>query len=84
MADTVSVMAKSKKKARPMADKVRARRQKGATHSTTTDNPFEVKINHQKHVVLGRKLTKFDKGRPGVSRTKAINKVSVESLNLKS
>lgn len=36
-------------------------------------NPFEVHINRDKQNVLGRK-NKSDKGLPGISRTKAINK----------
>lgn len=39
-------------------------------------NPFEVKINRQKHNVLGRKISKHDRGMPGLSRSKALNKVS--------
>jgi len=38
-------------------------------------NPFELKVNRQKHEVLGRKLSKTDKGMPGMSRSKAIKKV---------
>ena len=38
-------------------------------------NPFELKVNRQKHEVLGRKTSKTDKGMPGVSRSKAIKKV---------
>ncbi|KAG0428433.1 hypothetical protein HPB47_024593 [Ixodes persulcatus] len=36
-------------------------------------NPFEVKVNKQRHDVLGRK-SKNDRGLPGVSRSKAIKK----------
>ena len=62
-------MAKAKK--RGLSDKVTnsKSRQGGST------NPFEVKLNRQKHHVLGRKIAKYDKGKPGVSRSKAINKV---------
>ena len=61
-------MGKAKK--RGMAEKVRNKKK------TTTEkvNPFEVKFNRQKHNVLGRKV-KHDKGKPGVSRSKAIKKV---------
>lgn len=38
-------------------------------------NPFEVHINKQKFQVLGQK-TKNDRGLPGVSRERAINKVN--------
>jgi len=37
-------------------------------------NPFEVHINKQKHVVLGKK-SKNEKGLPGISRSRAIKKV---------
>uniref|UniRef100_H2YBE2 Nucleolar protein 14 n=1 Tax=Ciona savignyi TaxID=51511 RepID=H2YBE2_CIOSA len=42
------------------------------------NNPFEIKINKQKHTILGRK-TKNDRGLPGVSRSKA-NKKRKETL----
>lgn len=67
---------KSKKKG-PSADQVRNRRnakKTGQAHTVRT-NPFEVKVNKQKHVVLGKKMTKFDKGLPGVSRSKSMKKV---------
>jgi len=38
-------------------------------------NPFELKVNRQKHEVLGRKISKADKGKPGESRSRAIKKV---------
>ena len=40
-------------------------------------NPFEVKFNKQHHNVLGRKMMKNDKGRPGVARNRAMKKVSL-------
>lgn len=39
-------------------------------------NPFEVKVNRRKHDVLGQR-SKNDSGLPGVSRSKAIQKVGV-------
>jgi len=45
------------------------------TEKTHEVNPFELKINRQKHEVLGRKVSKTDKGMPGVSRSRAIKKV---------
>lgn len=39
------------------------------------NNPFEVHTNKKKYDILGRKL-KNDKGLPGISRSKAIKKVS--------
>jgi len=63
-------MAKSKNRKR-LADKVRTKK----STTVTKINPFEVKINRQKHNVLGKKITKFDRGMPGVSKSKAIQKV---------
>ena len=57
-------------KNRSLADKVR----KTKTTSQIKNNPFEVKINRKKFDILGRK-SKHDVGLPGVSRSKAINKV---------
>lgn len=57
-------------KRRSLADKVR----KAKTSTEIKNNPFEVKINRKKFDVLGRK-TKHDVGLPGVSRSKANNKV---------
>ncbi|GAB1604253.1 nucleolar protein 14-like [Argonauta hians] len=37
-------------------------------------NPFEIKVNKQKHHILGRKLPKNEGGIPGVSRSKANKK----------
>lgn len=66
---TLLQMGKAPKK-RSLADKVR----KTKTSTEIKNNPFEVKINRKKFDVLGRK-TKHDVGLPGVSRSKAINKV---------
>lgn len=41
-------------------------------------NPFEVRLNRKKHDILGQK-TKSDRGLPGVSRSKAIKKVSLRT-----
>ncbi|XP_066277879.1 nucleolar protein 14-like isoform X1 [Branchiostoma lanceolatum] len=54
------------------ADFVRKNKKKAQTD--VKSNPFEVRINKQKHTVLGKKLRRFDKGMPGVSRSKAIKK----------
>lgn len=65
-------MAKTKGKV-GFSDDVRKRRKdKSASEKT---NPFELKVNRQKHNIMGRKATKFDHGRPGVSRMKAMDKV---------
>ena len=63
-------MAKHNKKKKQVSDKVRAKKKEVEKKI----NPFEVKINRQKHHVLGKK-SKSDKGMPGVSRSKAIKKV---------
>ncbi|OWF55050.1 Nucleolar protein 14 [Mizuhopecten yessoensis] len=60
-------MAKKKKN---ISDKVRNKQKPSAKKI----NPFEVKINRVKHDVLGRKISKHDKGMPGLSRSKAIKK----------
>lgn len=69
-------MGKAPKK-RSLADKVR----KSKTTNEIKNNPFEVKINRKKFDVLGRK-TKHDVGLPGVSRSKAINKVRNEIISV--
>eukprot|EP00058_Branchiostoma_floridae_P006087 XP_002591575.1 hypothetical protein BRAFLDRAFT_131025 [Branchiostoma floridae] len=50
------------------------RKNKKKAQADVKSNPFEVRINRQKHNVLGKKLRRFDKGMPGVSRSKAIKK----------
>ena len=80
------VMGKAKNKGNKkgsFSDHVRSRqnaKKSGAAQSVRT-NPFEIKINKQKHRVIGKNLTKFDKGVPGISRSRAIKKVSL-SLTL--
>ena len=39
-------------------------------------NPFEIRLNRKKHEVIGQK-NKNDVGRPGLSRSKAIEKVKI-------
>lgn len=70
--------AKKFKGSGSFSDRVRNRQQnrKSGTAHTVRTNPFEIKINKQKHRILGKNLTKFDKGLPGVSRSKAIKKVN--------
>ena len=41
----------------------------------TTVNPFEVRVNRKKHDVIGQKTKSDAGGRPGLSRSKAIEKV---------
>jgi len=45
------------------------------SEKTREINPFELKVNRQKHEVLGRRISKTDKGMPGASRSRAIKKV---------
>ena len=74
-----NAMAKSKSKNKKhVADKVRAKKKE----MEKKINPFEVKINRQKHQVLGKRVAKSDKGMPGVSRSKAIKKVVIALNNL--
>ena len=65
-----STMVKSKKAALKLA---RKSAQAGPKH--VKNNPFEIHTNKRKHDILGRKL-KHDRGLPGISRSKAIKKVS--------
>ena len=69
---------KNKNKKKQVSDKVRAKKRE----SDKKVNPFEVKINKQKHQVLGKRITKSDKGMPGISRSKAIKKVYYLSYNI--
>ena len=66
----------SKKKKKASSDDVRNKRRDNVKKT----NPFEVKINRQKHNVLGRKVSKQDKGMPGLSRSKATKKVMFQVL----
>lgn len=65
---------KGKFKGRPGGEKAPAGKPKEKKH-----NPFEIHINRVKHDVVGRK-SKLDRGLPGVSRAKAVKKVSSVSL----
>ncbi|XP_022335567.2 nucleolar protein 14-like [Crassostrea virginica] len=60
-------MAKKKKN---LADKTRNKKREPEKKI----NPFEIKINRQKQKVMGRKISKHDRGMPGVSRSKGIQK----------
>lgn len=51
----------------------------GVSRTKPNPNPFEVKVNRQKFQVLGRKM-RHDVGMPGVSRARAIQKVSGEPI----
>ena len=60
---------------RKRGDSVRKTRQKKRLQSDEKRvNPFEVRVNRKKHDVLGQR-SKSDRGLPGVSRSKAIQKV---------
>lgn len=65
-----------------LADQVRGKKQSRqmGVSDAVRKNPFEMKINRQKHSVVGKKLSKFDKGIPGVSRSKAVKKVRVSAI----
>ncbi len=62
---------KNKNKKKDISDNVRAKKKE----TLKKLNPFEVKINRQKHDVIGKKTGKHAKGMPGVARSKAIQKV---------
>ena len=64
-------MVKSKKAALKLA-----RKSPKAGPKSVKNNPFEIHTNKRKHDILGRKL-KHDRGLPGISRSKAIKKVSL-------
>ena len=42
-------------------------------------NPFEVRVNRKKYNVLGQK-SKSEMGKPGISRSKSIQKVYIGSV----
>lgn len=71
-------MAKIKNRKRISVDKVHKKINEKNTKKTL--NPFEVHINKEKMRVLGKKL-KNDKGLPGISRAKAIQKRKHTLLN---
>ena len=62
-------MAKMRKK--NLSDKTRSKKK----DVSVKKNPFEIKINRQKHNVLNKKFVKHDHGMPGASRSKALKKV---------
>ncbi|XP_055850814.1 nucleolar protein 14 homolog [Episyrphus balteatus] len=71
-------MAKTKKNKKGNSDNVHAKKAKSNPFSSTGSgtkkiNPFEVHINKEKFNILGR-TCKHDKGLPGVSRAKAVQK----------
>lgn len=72
-------MGKAKNKRNSgLADKVNNKRK--AVGIKKKLNPFEVHINKEKIQVLGKK-SKHDRGLPGVSRAKAIQKVNIRIVN---
>lgn len=72
-------MAKVKNKRNSgLADKVHGKRKTEMNKKKL--NPFEVHINKEKIKVLGKK-SKHDRGLPGVSRAKAIQKVNITLLH---
>jgi len=58
-------------KKKGISDNVRNRKK---NRTQVRVNPFEVKVNKVKSSVVNRKLQKWEKGVPGVSRSKAIKK----------
>ena len=45
-------------------------------------NPLEVRLNRKKHEVIGQKNKSDAEGRPGLSRSKAIEKVKGEDIRI--
>ena len=43
-------------------------------------NPFELRVNKRKHHVLGQRGARGERGMPGVSRAKAIEKVGISQI----
>lgn len=73
-------MAKVKnKKNANLADRVHNKKKTEANKKKL--NPFEVHINREKLKVLGKK-SKHDRGLPGVSRAKAIQKVIITLIHI--
>lgn len=74
-------MGKIKNKKREISDNISTRK---SISKSKAINPFEVQINKEHFPVIG-KISKNDKGLPGVSRAKAIAKrkatIGVEYLN---
>ena len=62
-------------KKKGIVDKIHHKKRKSEVKKI---NPFEIKVNKQKHHVLGRKLSKHEIGLPGQSRSKSVKKVSVQ------
>ena len=46
----------------------------------TSVNPFEIRVNRKKHEVIGQKSKSDAGGRPGLSRSIAIEKVRISTL----
>ena len=65
-------MGRPKNKA--AAEVVARKKKKKLRNSDPAGNPFEVRVNRRKHDVLGQKI-KSGRGLPGVSRSRAIQKV---------
>ena len=55
---------------------------KASQNKETPINLFEIRVNRKKHDILGQRL-KSDRGLPGISRSKAIQKVCYFVLNRK-
>ena len=59
---------------RKKADKVLA--SKRAKQEKPKLNAFEIRVNRKKYDIIGQK-SKYDRGLPGISRSKAIKKVKL-------
>lgn len=73
---TLSASRRAEVMKRKKCDSVVARK----TARPASVNPFEVRVNRKKHDILGQK-TKSDRGLPGISRSKAVKKVTLVQLS---
>lgn len=70
----ISTSSMPKRKAVESGSKKRPRHEKPGLTAESI-NPFELRVNKRKHHVLGQRGARGERGMPGVSRAKAIEKV---------
>ena len=67
-----------KPKSKVTAVVVARKRKRREESSKPSNNPFEVRVNRKKHDVLGQRI-KSGRGLPGVARSRAVQKASINS-----
>ena len=67
-----------KPKSKVAAAVVARKRKRREESSKPSNNPFEVRVNRKKHDVLGQRI-KSGRGLPGVARSRAVQKASINS-----